>query len=67
MNTERVIKSFCPVKNVDVEITDTRPYANQAKLAANLPDRYPCLYCDKHCYQNGNTPSDCLYESITKE
>jgi len=68
MNTERVIKDFCPVKNVDVKIIDTRPYANLAKLLGDKPhDNYPTLLCSKHCYKHDNTPSGCLYESITKE
>jgi hypothetical protein len=67
MNTERVIKDVCPVKNVDVEITDTSPYCSQTKLWAGIRDNYPNLYCSKHCYENGKTPSGCLYESITKE
>lgn len=67
MNTERVIKDFCPVKNVDVDITDTSPYPSQTKLLAGLRDKYPNLLCNEHCYDNGNTPSGCLYEWITKK
>lgn len=69
MSTEKVIKDFCPVKKIYVEIIDTRPYPNQRKLLAEkLHDKFPNLLCrqQQHCYQNGSTPSGCLYESITE-
>lgn len=68
MSDERIVKDFCPVANSYVEITDTRPYANQMKMfVPKFKDKYPNLLCKKHCYENGQTPPDCLYVSITQD